>query len=177
MSEISFKYEMTGTNGTTKGDATLQELSIALGKAVKKDASTILSLKEARFDGSVIKSKQKLETVSVMISLVAEQIALQKKKKKDPLRESLRRILSSPKKRAKLVAELELPDLEKGDILMVGKFKNRAAEITDFETDEHGQPVAKTTKGDQKIFKPRVAKLMPGMQKKDDKPAAPAPQR
>lgn len=59
------------------------------------------------------------------------------------------------------VAELELPKLEVGDELLVGKFKNRRATIKGFETDEHGQPVAKTNKGDQKIFKPRIAKLLP----------------
>jgi hypothetical protein len=59
------------------------------------------------------------------------------------------------------IAELDLPSLEKGDTLLVGKWKNRRAEIKGFETDENGQPVAKTNKGDQKIFKPRIAKLMP----------------
>lgn len=54
---------------------------------------------------------------------------------------------------------LNLPDLEVGDTLMVGKFKNRKAEITGFDKDEHDQPIAKTTKGPQKIFKPRIPKL------------------
>ncbi len=60
--------------------------------------------------------------------------------------------------------ELELPTLEVGDELMVGKFKNRKATIKGFKTDKHGQPVAKTDKGDQPIFKGRVKKLM-----KDDR--------
>ena len=64
------------------------------------------------------------------------------------------------------VTELDLPSLEVGDELLVGKFKNRRAAIKGFETDEHGQPVAKTTKGDQKIFKPRIAKLLPKDQQK-----------
>ncbi len=59
---------------------------------------------------------------------------------------------------------LKLPDLEVGDVLMVGKFKNRKATIKGFTTDKNGQPVAKTDKGDQQIFKGRVKKLM----KKDD---------
>ena len=58
-------------------------------------------------------------------------------------------------------ATLDLPDLESGDELMVGKFKNRKATIKDFKKDDHGQPVAVTNKGDQKIFKGRVKKLMP----------------
>jgi hypothetical protein len=59
------------------------------------------------------------------------------------------------------LTELELPSLEVGDTLLVGKFKNRKAEIKGFSTDDKGQPVAQTSLGDQKIFKPRVAKLIP----------------
>src|ERR1035437_2270754 len=55
----------------------------------------------------------------------------------------------------------ELPALAVGDVLLVGKFKNRKATITGFSTDENNQPVAQTDKGDHKIFKPRIAKLMP----------------
>jgi hypothetical protein len=57
--------------------------------------------------------------------------------------------------------KLILPALEVGDILLVGKFKNRRATIKGFDIDEHGQPVANTDKGDQKIFKPRIEKLIP----------------
>lgn len=56
---------------------------------------------------------------------------------------------------------LTLPNLEVGDELLVGKFKNRTATIQGFDTDDHNQPIAKTDKGDQKIFKPRVKKIMP----------------
>ena len=63
-----------------------------------------------------------------------------------------------PKSRKKA---FELPKLAIGDILLVGKFKNRKATITGFSSDENNQPVALTDKGDQKIFKPRIAKLMP----------------
>ena len=55
----------------------------------------------------------------------------------------------------------ELPRLAIGDVLLVGKFKNRKATITGFSSDENNQPVAQTDKGEQKIFKPRIAKLMP----------------
>lgn len=58
--------------------------------------------------------------------------------------------------------KLDLPSLETGDTLLVGKFKNRKAEIKGFGTDEHNQPTADTNHGEQKIFKPRIAKLMPG---------------
>jgi hypothetical protein len=55
----------------------------------------------------------------------------------------------------------ELPSLAVGDVLLVGKFKNRRATITGFSSDENNQPVAQTDKGEHKIFKPRIAKLMP----------------
>jgi hypothetical protein len=61
-----------------------------------------------------------------------------------------------------------LPSLAIGDVLLVGKFKNRRATITGFSSDENNQPVAQTDKGDQKIFKPRIAKLMPAKQQSDD---------
>ncbi len=57
--------------------------------------------------------------------------------------------------------KLELPDMNVGDEVKVGKFKNRKAEIKGFTTDDHNQPVLKTTKGDQKLFKPRISKLEP----------------
>ncbi|MDP8980019.1 MAG: hypothetical protein M3O35_05440 [Acidobacteriota bacterium] len=55
----------------------------------------------------------------------------------------------------------QLPKLAIGDVLLVGKFKNRKATITGFSVDENNQPVAQTDKGEHKIFKPRIAKLMP----------------
>ena len=55
---------------------------------------------------------------------------------------------------------LTLPKIKVGDEVMVGKFKNRKAEVKGFSKDEHNQPVLNTTKGDQKLFKLRLAKLM-----------------
>ncbi len=55
---------------------------------------------------------------------------------------------------------LKLPDIDVGDELMVGKFKNRKATVKGFTKDKHNQPIAKTNKGDQQIFKGRVKKLM-----------------
>lgn len=57
--------------------------------------------------------------------------------------------------------KLELPDIETGDTVLVGKFKNRKATIKSFTKDGNNQPVLKTDKGDQKLFKPRIVKLMP----------------
>ena len=63
---------------------------------------------------------------------------------------------------------LKLPDLKVGDEIMVGKFKNRRATIKGFDVDKHGQPIAKTNKGDQQIFKGRVVKLMKDKEDKDE---------
>lgn len=56
--------------------------------------------------------------------------------------------------------QLDLPTIEIGDEILVGKFKNRKALIKGFTKDDHNQPVLKTNKGDQKLFKPRISKLM-----------------
>jgi len=57
--------------------------------------------------------------------------------------------------------EYQPPKIKKGDEVKVGKFKNRKAEVTGFAIDKNGQPVLKTTKGEQKLFKPRISKLEP----------------
>ena len=51
------------------------------------------------------------------------------------------------------------PTIEVGDEVKVGKFKNRKAEVKGITKDENNQPVLKTTRGDQKLFKPRISKL------------------
>lgn len=51
------------------------------------------------------------------------------------------------------------PTIEAGDEIRVGKFKNRRAEVKGITKDENNQPVLKTTRGDQKLFKPRISKL------------------
>lgn len=56
---------------------------------------------------------------------------------------------------------LNPPSISVGDEVKVGKFKNRKAEVKGFKKDDNGQPVLKTTKGDQKLYKPRVTKLEP----------------
>jgi hypothetical protein len=55
---------------------------------------------------------------------------------------------------------LQPPNIEIDDEILVGKFKNRKATVTGFDVDDNNQPVLKTTKGDQKLFKPRLVKLM-----------------
>lgn len=57
--------------------------------------------------------------------------------------------------------EYQPPTIKKGDEVKVGKFKNRKAEVKGFDVDKHGQPVLQTTKGEHKLFKPRISKLEP----------------
>jgi len=56
--------------------------------------------------------------------------------------------------------KLTPPEIEVGDEVLLGKFKNRKAVVTGFDTDKNGQPELKTTKGKTKLFKPRISKLM-----------------
>jgi hypothetical protein len=56
--------------------------------------------------------------------------------------------------------QLELQPVDVGDIVLVGKFKNSKATVKGFTSDQNNQPVLKTDKGDQKLFKPRLTKLM-----------------
>src|ERR1700722_9008340 len=68
--------------------------------------------------------------------------------------------MPKPLKREIRKRAFRLPRLAVGDILLVGKYKNRKVTITGFSSDENNQPVAQTDKGEHKIFKPRIAKLM-----------------
>jgi len=66
-------------------------------------------------------------------------------------------------------ATLKLPNIEVGDEVLVGKFKNSKAIVKGFKKDDKNQPVMKTTKGDKKVFKDRHSKLV----KEDQSPALP----
>lgn len=55
---------------------------------------------------------------------------------------------------------LELPDIKVGDEVKIGKWKNRKATVKGFKKDKKdNHPVLKTTKGDTKLFKPRISKI------------------
>lgn len=64
--------------------------------------------------------------------------------------------------------EYQPPRIRKGDQIKIGRFKNKKAEVTGFDIDDHGQPVLKTDKGDQKLFKPRISKLEPKMNERTE---------
>jgi len=133
-------------------------------------------------DGRLVEDQERMETLGSLLTMMTEHYNHKAKElvvksigpTNNKLAENFKRILADPKKVAKLVTslqELKLPDLETDDTLLVGKWKNRRAVVKGFDTDEHGQPIAKTNKGDQPIFKGRVAKLMP-----DNDPQKPKPE-
>lgn len=51
--------------------------------------------------------------------------------------------------------------LEKGDEVLMGKYRNKKAEIKGFSFDKHNQPVMHTTKGTRKMTAFRIADKMP----------------
>ena len=53
-------------------------------------------------------------------------------------------------------------ELEIGDEILMGKFRNKKAIIKDFGTDKLGQPTVKTDKGERAMYAFRVQKLMTG---------------
>jgi hypothetical protein len=53
-------------------------------------------------------------------------------------------------------------EINVGDTVEVGRFRNVIAKIKDISVDENGQPVIITSKGPKKLFSCRLSKLMPG---------------
>ena len=53
-------------------------------------------------------------------------------------------------------------EINVGDSVEVGRFRNVIAKIKDISVDEHGQPVIITSKGPKKLFNCRLSKLLPG---------------
>jgi len=53
-------------------------------------------------------------------------------------------------------------EINVGDTVEVGRFRNVTAKIKDISIDENGQPVIITNKGPKKLFSCRLSKLMPG---------------
>lgn len=61
---------------------------------------------------------------------------------------------------SEIIDTLDLPSISVNDEILVGKFKNRKAKVKAFSKDKHNQPILRTDKGDQALFKPRIVKLM-----------------
>ena len=56
--------------------------------------------------------------------------------------------------------EASLPELKVGDVILIGKWRNRKATIKGFGTDKNNQPILHTDLGDVNVFKFRIQKLM-----------------
>lgn len=186
MSDFSFLYELETKTGErvliqavtgNKMGAMLEHIAKTVNQ-YGKDNVTVKMLKARLDEDTVIVDPTKMESISTLVTMAVEHYTQKSGElvvetiypKKPNLVENLRKVLSNPKKAQKLVSELKLPDLEKGDVLLAGKFKNKRCTIDDFHDDENGQPVADTDRGEQKIFKPRIAKLMPGAEEKKEEP-------
>ena len=64
--------------------------------------------------------------------------------------------VSKPQLRQLIMDVIDL-DVEKGDVILTGKFKNKRTVVKDFGTDDLGQP----TINGMKALKFRIEKLMP----------------
>ena len=53
-------------------------------------------------------------------------------------------------------------EINVGDTVEVGRFRNVIAWIKDISIDDNGQPVIITNKGPKKLFSCRLSKLTPG---------------
>ena len=53
-------------------------------------------------------------------------------------------------------------DINAGDTIMVGRYKNVPIKVVDIELDEHGQPVIISNTGKKHLFACRLDKLSPG---------------
>ena len=53
-------------------------------------------------------------------------------------------------------------EINVGDTVEVGRFRNVIAKIKDISVDDNGQPVIITSKGPKKLFSCRLSKLTPG---------------
>ena len=53
-------------------------------------------------------------------------------------------------------------EIQVGDLVNVGRFRNVETKIKDIVIDENGQPCIVTSKGTKKLFSCRLSKLAPG---------------
>jgi hypothetical protein len=56
--------------------------------------------------------------------------------------------------------EYSNPDIQKGDTILVGRWKNSPAEVKGFGKDKNHQPTVKTNKGSYSLYRFRLQKLM-----------------
>lgn len=69
-------------------------------------------------------------------------------------------VLNEKNKEEELMKKYTL-SLEVGDKVLIGKYRNKEAEIKGFSLDQHNQPVMHTNKGNRKMTAFRIADEMP----------------
>ena len=57
--------------------------------------------------------------------------------------------------------EYSCPDIDIGDTILVGRWRNSPAEVKGFGKDKNKQPTVRTTKGAYNLYKFRIQKYMP----------------
>jgi hypothetical protein len=62
--------------------------------------------------------------------------------------------------------EYSNPDIKVGDMVLVGRFKNRKAIVKGFTTDKNNQPQVQTSRGTYSLYRFRINKMMPEDKKK-----------
>jgi hypothetical protein len=62
---------------------------------------------------------------------------------------------------SKYLLEYANSDIKVGDMVLVGKFKNRRAIVKSFTRDKNNQPQVVTTKGTYSLYRFRINKMMP----------------
>lgn len=70
-------------------------------------------------------------------------------------------ILDEKKKEEDELMKSYTISLEKGDEVLMGKYRNKKAEIKGFSLDKHNQPVMHTNKGNRKMTAFRISDKMP----------------
>ena len=67
---------------------------------------------------------------------------------------------------SRFLLEYSNPDIKIGDVVLVGKWKNRIAIVKSFGNDQNNQPTIQTTKGEYSLYKFRINKYMPPKKRK-----------
>jgi hypothetical protein len=60
-----------------------------------------------------------------------------------------------------LIEELVIPEIKVGDLILLGKWKNKRGIVKSIAKDENGQPVVVTDKGRFSLYNFRINDLMP----------------
>lgn len=64
--------------------------------------------------------------------------------------------------------EYSCPDIDIGDTILVGRWRNSPAEVKGFGKDKNSQPTVKTNKGAYNLYKFRIKKYMKDTKKSSE---------